>query len=88
MPGKLLKQLSVKADKREVVVITRRDGKVDGITSLRDCFIRDESNWTCPPAPKVFGSDVLLVYQMKNRKLFQFSMVGDVIIQPLCAKRK
>lgn len=86
MKGNWSREVKVSQSRGEVVVATKRNGVVDGITGLRQCSIFDDGNWVCPEIAGVNGGKILLGYQMKNNRLFHYSMFSGEMVHFSCAK--
>jgi hypothetical protein len=86
MQGKLQKEIRVDPKAKEVVVVARKDGKVEGINGLKNCTIVDSKNWVCPVENEDRPEKIQTTQYMRNGNYFLMVRFRGEIMNYHCAK--
>ena len=85
--GNWEREIRLKHELREVVVVSKKRGLVEGISSFRGCTIVNSENWVCEPSLQGKSKGLESTNYMRNGNYFFMTKFNGKIMHSLCSKR-
>lgn len=81
------REIRLKYRDGEVVVISKKAGRVEGISSYKGCAIVDSKNWVCEPKLQGHSKELEFTNHTRNGSYFLMTKFRGKIMHALCSKR-
>ena len=86
LKGGWQREIRVDSLKSEVMVISKKEGRVEAISKYKGCAIVDENNWVCEPDIRGENNQLKFTNYMRNGNYFLMTQLRGSVMHFICSK--